>query len=61
LLGVGKVAASSRPPEGLGLDWSEHGRMLDRIGDCWSQSIALLHRILLGCDQITTDSENRLA
>jgi hypothetical protein len=30
--GLSRLAASSRPPEGLGLDWPEHGGMLDRIG-----------------------------
>jgi hypothetical protein len=30
--GLSRLAASSRPPEGLGLDWPEHGGILDRIG-----------------------------
>ena len=30
--GLSRLAASSRPPEGLGLDWPEHGGTLDRIG-----------------------------
>jgi hypothetical protein len=30
--GLSRLAASSRPPEGLGLDWPEHGGMLERIG-----------------------------
>src|SRR5260370_127530 len=30
--GLSRLAASSRPPEGLGLDWPEHGCTLDRIG-----------------------------
>ena len=30
--GLSRLAAPSRPPAGLGLDWSEHGGMLDRIG-----------------------------
>jgi hypothetical protein len=30
--GLSKLAASSRPPEGLGLDWPEHGGKLARIG-----------------------------
>jgi len=30
--GLSRLAASSRPPEGLGLDWPEHGGTLDRLG-----------------------------
>jgi hypothetical protein len=30
--GLSRLAASSRPPAGLGLDWTEHGGILDRIG-----------------------------
>jgi hypothetical protein len=30
--GLSRLAASSRPPEGLGLDWPEHGGTLKRIG-----------------------------
>ena len=30
--GLSRLAASSRPPAGLGLDWPEHGGILDRIG-----------------------------
>src|ERR1700692_1504846 len=30
--GLSRLAASSRPPGGLGLDWPEHGGILDRIG-----------------------------
>jgi len=30
--GLSRLAASSRPPEGLGLDWPEHGGTLVRIG-----------------------------
>src|ERR1700683_5099226 len=30
--GLSRVAASSRPPAGLGLDWHEHGGILNRIG-----------------------------
>src|SRR5260370_30138917 len=30
--GLSRLAASSRPPAGLGLDWPEHGGTLDRIG-----------------------------
>jgi hypothetical protein len=30
--GLSRLAAPSRPPEGLGLDWPEHGGMLERIG-----------------------------
>jgi len=30
--GLSRVAASSRPPAGLGLDWPEHGGILNRIG-----------------------------
>jgi hypothetical protein len=30
--GLSRLAASSRPPKGLGLDWPEHGGTLDRIG-----------------------------
>jgi hypothetical protein len=30
--GLSRLAASSWPPEGLGLDWPEHGGILDRIG-----------------------------
>jgi len=30
--GLSRLAAPSRPPEGLGLDWPEHGGTLDRIG-----------------------------
>jgi len=30
--GLSRLAASSRPPEGLGLDWPEHGGTLDWIG-----------------------------
>ena len=30
--GLSRLAASSRPPEGLGLDWPEHGGTLDRYG-----------------------------
>jgi hypothetical protein len=30
--GLSRLAASSRPPEGLGLDWPEHGGILDWIG-----------------------------
>jgi len=30
--GLSRLAASSRPPEGLGLDWPEHGGMLERLG-----------------------------
>src|ERR1700676_3660709 len=30
--GLSRLAASSRPPEGLGLDWPEHGGILDRTG-----------------------------
>jgi hypothetical protein len=30
--GLSRLAASSRPPEGLGLDWPEHGGRLKRIG-----------------------------
>jgi hypothetical protein len=30
--GLSRLAASSRPPEGLGLDWPEHGGILNRIG-----------------------------
>jgi hypothetical protein len=46
--GLSRLAASSRPPEGLGLDWPEHGGTLKRIGleaaaicrdgACWSFS-----------------------
>src|SRR5580700_7171526 len=30
--GLSRLAASSRPPAGLGLDWPEHGGILNRIG-----------------------------
>jgi hypothetical protein len=30
--GLSRLAASSRPPEGLGLDWPEHDGTLDRSG-----------------------------
>jgi basic amino acid/polyamine antiporter, APA family len=30
--GLSRLAASSRPPAGPGLDWPEHGGILDRIG-----------------------------
>src|SRR5271168_3698729 len=30
--GLSRLAAPSRPPEGLGLDWPEHGGRLKRIG-----------------------------
>ena len=30
--GLSRLAASSRPPAGLGLDWPEHSGTLDRIG-----------------------------
>jgi len=30
--GLSRLAASSRPPEGLGLDWPEHGGILEGIG-----------------------------
>jgi hypothetical protein len=30
--GLSRLAASLRPPEGLGLDWPEHGGTLDRLG-----------------------------
>jgi hypothetical protein len=30
--GLSRLAAPSRPPEGLGLDWPEHGGILKRIG-----------------------------
>src|SRR6202158_5310421 len=30
--GLSRLAASSRPPAGLGLDWHEHGGILNRIG-----------------------------
>ena len=30
--GLSRLAASSRPPEGPGLDWPEHGGTLKRIG-----------------------------
>ena len=30
--GLSRLAASSRPPEGLGLDWPEHDGTLDRLG-----------------------------
>jgi hypothetical protein len=30
--GLSRLAASSRPPAGLGLDWPEHSGILDRIG-----------------------------
>ena len=30
--GLSRLAAPSRPPEGLGLDWPEHGGTLKRIG-----------------------------
>src|SRR5882724_7823220 len=30
--GLSRLAASSRPPEGLGLDWPEHGGMRIRSG-----------------------------
>jgi hypothetical protein len=30
--GLSRLTASSRPPAGLGLDWSEHGGKLERIG-----------------------------
>jgi hypothetical protein len=29
--GLSRLAASSRPPAGLGLDWPEHGGILNRI------------------------------
>jgi hypothetical protein len=29
---MGRMTARLRPPEGLGLDWPEHGGILDRIG-----------------------------
>jgi hypothetical protein len=35
------MAASSRPPEGLGLDWPEHDGTLDRLG---LQAAANRHR-----------------
>jgi hypothetical protein len=30
--GLSRLAASSRPPEALGLDWPEHGGTLHRLG-----------------------------
>jgi hypothetical protein len=30
--GLSRLAASSRPPAGRGLDWPEHGGILDRSG-----------------------------
>jgi hypothetical protein len=30
--GLSRLAASSRPPAGRGLDWPEHGGILNRIG-----------------------------
>jgi hypothetical protein len=29
---MGRMTARLRPPEGLGLDWPEHGGTLDRLG-----------------------------
>lgn len=39
--GLSRLAASSRPPAGLGLDWPEHGGRLDRLG-LWCRSSAFL-------------------
>jgi hypothetical protein len=38
--GLSRLAASSRPPAGLGLDWPEHGGILDRIGAGGAHHIA---------------------
>ena len=37
----------SRPPEGLGLDWPEHGGMLDRIGAAGARHLAKFNPVVL--------------
>jgi hypothetical protein len=36
-----------RPPEGLGLDWPEHGRILNRIGAVGARHLAKFKPVVL--------------
>src|SRR5580704_6059020 len=58
--GLSRLAASSRPPAGLGLDWPEHGGILDRIGAGGAHHIIWKFKpLVLGEIHAAGDSELR--
>src|SRR5258707_13762225 len=58
--GLSRLAASSRPPAGLGLDWPEHGGTLDRIGAGGAHHIAGKFKpLVLGEIHAAGDSNHR--